>query len=210
MYRKVKKAWVVLDANKLNHMYVQFDEPYELLPIPKDARGQLYVHVGENGMVQYGSIDETGKWWSSRAGVVNKQPNAVHCVDITEVQWDGEFGVLYTAAITLGFADQILRDFQLPFHYERFDDMTDITYFLLTNDETWPTPGTEVQTEQYGTVTIMNHTMMRFGQGCEMFNVRLWEGNKKVTRTLSYEKLPDLYPGFIWQQFQDDLKKVNQ
>ena len=207
MYRKVKKAWVVLDANAVNALFVQFDEPHQYDPIPR-VRDTIYAKAYENGMVQYGCIDQDGKWWSSRAGVINASPDAVQCVDITEVKWRHNGPSLFSGAITLEFAEHLLKEYNLPFHYTQIADGNDLTYYLYVNKEMMPELYKEIQTDR-GPARVLRYDTMQFTHSTEVCVVEINNDGFPTTRYLTFNHLGDAYPGYTWEQFREDLADIN-
>lgn len=140
-FRPVKNAWVVVDANGEFEFRVQFadNRTYDLSDRKGDPnKRDTYCIDHGDGLVSIGIVDpETMQWWSSRASVINKLYDT-KVVQISEVRTDGPYAygyVLFVQYITLEFAEQILKQFDLPFHYIKVEDTaTDYMLALRQND----------------------------------------------------------------------------
>lgn len=213
-YRKVANAWVALGPNgesQLHILFEEYKEPYILREIPKHkvdgthlfviGDGTVYYHPDSDGMVYYGDITFDGKYWSTRAGVVNYcfRDFGTKVVDI--FTYDNKDHYYTTGAISLEFANTILTAFDLPFHYtlqtDRDDD--DIVYILEQNGRNdWV--GAQVQTKNYGKGTILATMWRQYGQA-EVFKVETEVG----VRYLMYSDLVGLYKGVTRQSVHEEV-----
>lgn len=204
-YRKVKKAWVVLDANGNSVLYIAFDEP-PAHTVPRSGEGDgPYVFVDVDGMVYYG-INEGSQWWSSRAGVINRQFD-LEVIDAVESMIPDNFPKMTidrVCAITKGFVNVILQQFDLPFHYELVEDSeTDRRYALVQNDRR-SYIGHSVETTPYGLVVITD-SVIQSGSPTEIFIVKDSNGQ---THKFSYAELPDLYRGITLGRYNKEKYKL--
>lgn len=113
-YKAVLSAWVVLDQNDNSILTVLFKEPFTgRIPEFTGEAGAFAIDEGD-GTYTYGYYDSDGKYWSSNPSDINRE-FGTNIVDITARDLRG---YSYPIGVSKEFAEHILSEFQLPFHYE--------------------------------------------------------------------------------------------
>lgn len=202
----VSKAWVLLDQNNISRMHILFNEdPDENLPEGVRPQVGMFVHEFPNHVVMYGNIDETGKYWSSRAGVVNRD-FGMEIIDVTVVSRKYR-GMGRSTAVTKAFAEEILKEFNLPFHFVLTEDSPSDKKWALVQNDTSELVGKTVTA--YNTwkgttekVKIIETHLSEYD--VEKFTVRTKEG----TRYYSFNELRNQYKGIFWDAYQEELKQL--
>lgn len=202
-YRKVDGAWVVLDPNGVSQLYILFGEepaePYDLKPEDK----HIVMHSCSDGMVYYCAFDPDGKRWASRSGVVNRTYPDVEVIDIVEVCRGTRMG--RTGAITKSFAEEILKQFDLPFQFVLGEDSTSDKRYDLQQIHTEDFDAGIVTTNSKGEeVVVLDVHWSAYGSA-EQFSI-MTKGNDSITYA-GYKELPSLYKGLTWDEY---LKATEQ
>ncbi|MCM1230066.1 MAG: hypothetical protein NC489_08035 [Ruminococcus flavefaciens] len=198
MYRKVEKAWVLLNPNNGSSLHVLFDEDWTQPLV--DFEDRLVCLPQSNGMVFYGAYDSAGKRWSSRAGVINRMYPQYQIIDIVEVDRDHN-GMGRSTAVTKEFAKQILKDFNLPFHFVVTEDNEHDLRWDLEQDDREQWINKSVKTLHNGKVKVRQCTWSPYGSS-ECIIVE--DANGKLIN-LTYAAIPKMYRGTTWQDYQKDL-----
>lgn len=202
-YRKVDGAWVVLDPNGVSQLYVLFGEdPAEYTRLTSEE-GHIVMHAYSDGMIDYCAFDEDGKRWSSRAGVVNRNYPDIEVIDIVETIRGSKVGRIN--AITKDFAEDILKQFNLPFQFVLGEDSETDKRYDLQQIHTEDFDAGFVTTDAEGkNVAVLAAHWSPYGSA-ERFTVMV-EGSDEVTYC-GYKELPKLYKGFTWEEY---LKATKQ
>lgn len=219
MNRPVKKAWIVQNSGH-NMLYVQFEEPYnttdnEWYP-PNNALTALDMPVARyedhDGIIEYGVFvkSASGKsfWFNKPAlGAFNAMVgiNFANIVEVIASDRHKAFPALRSRVVTVELANEILRQFDLPFDLIFViggpGDGTSSTPIYVPHEDTIKIGQTVTHTKEGECIV----------QQC-MFDSRT--GNAHIAAHPvndvghliwgTFEDFPDAYKGITYQQFMDE------
>lgn len=200
-YVDTKGAWVVLDVNNTNVLRIAF-ENIPLVHTPEfEGKEMTYVTI-DKGIAYYGMYDANGKWWSSRAGVINVEHN-VDIVDVTvAVHCCCSAWHLFAWSLTKEFAEYLLEKHKLPFHYELCPCTPNERVWTLVQNDTDALID-RVLTDSKGLdCKVQRHFIW---QGIQYFDVEY--ADERQDR-LTFKDLLSGYWGIDHQAFLKELNKL--
>lgn len=204
MFRKIKRAWMVMDVNGVSQLTVDFAEPYEgrVDALEDVGAGRSYCSVYPDGTVCYGHYDSTGKWWSSNPQDIYARLG-VEVMDICYIKEIPGMGPARSIAhITRGFAEHILKEFNIPFHITKRWDASNRGGLMFVQSESIIG---KTATYNSGTGNDTVTVIRKFDQyGAEWFVVEDSSGRYLY---LTWNSLLPLYDGISQRDFLMNICK---
>lgn len=132
-FRKVTRAWVMLDQGDVSRLVVEFAESKEYAA---SSNNKLFVH--DDGIVTPYQIDPSHTWNATRPRL-----------DVINIKYyvagNYERMSMGNVTVTLEYAGAILKEFNLPFRFIRIQDPSDLIYYGLEQVDR-PQVGQKVET----------------------------------------------------------------
>lgn len=214
MYQKVAHAWVVLDVNLISRLYVMFEEH----PIEADHNGGFtrmdstkpFCEVFPNGIVKRASCSTINPVDYYKTRYCTEAGDRIDAVAVYEIvpavpphtRWYNN--ATNEILITKDFAEQILKEFNLPFRCVKGNDYIHDDGMTLVQDNADALVGTMIPTIDYGHAYVLEHMLgdVNGVMNNEWFKVRIANGE---IRYLKYDRLLGVYKGLIMSQFRTQL-----